>query len=148
MFENELGQAQRIAAYGVCVNEQHDLLLCRLNDQTTSPGAWTLPGGGIDFGEHPIDAVVRECAEETGLVVEVCELLTVDSIARHIRRQPDGVLIDYHAVRVIYRVAVVGGSLRDELDNSTDRAAWHSVVALAELRCTEVVALGRQSAGL
>ena len=28
---------------------------------------WTLPGGGIDFGEHPADAVVREVHEETGL---------------------------------------------------------------------------------
>ena len=27
---------------------------------------WTLPGGGIDFGEHPDDAVVREVYEETG----------------------------------------------------------------------------------
>lgn len=28
------------------------------------PGAWVFPGGGIDVGEKPVDAVVREIQEE------------------------------------------------------------------------------------
>jgi len=32
---------------------------------------WVLPGGGIDFGETPENAVVREVFEETGLKVEI-----------------------------------------------------------------------------
>ena len=34
---------------------------------TSTPGAWTLPGGGLDFGEDPADGVLRELEEETGL---------------------------------------------------------------------------------
>lgn len=30
------------------------------------PGVWCLPGGHIDEGESPLEAVVRECEEETG----------------------------------------------------------------------------------
>jgi len=32
-------------------------------------GLWDLPGGGIEFGESPEEAVLREFQEETGLAV-------------------------------------------------------------------------------
>ena len=143
MFTDSEGRHQRVAAYGVCVNARRELLLCRLNDTTMSPGVWTLPGGGIDFGEHPDEAVVRECQEETGLIVEVRELLTIDSMRRQIRQLHDGVLVHYHAIRILYRVEAVGGSLRDELDNSTDMAAWHSAESLGAIPRTDVADLGR-----
>lgn len=40
------------------------------------PGSrfWQVPGGGIDAGETPREAAVRELAEETGLVVDGSEL--------------------------------------------------------------------------
>ena len=44
------------------------VLLTRLG-RSMHKGLWTLPGGGLDFGERPVDAVVRELHEETGLDV-------------------------------------------------------------------------------
>ena len=114
---------QRIAAYNVCVDEASRLLLCRLSNITERPGWWTLPGGGIDFGEHPEAGALRELTEETGLTGRIIELLAVDSLQRP-AREPDGTEIDYHSVRIVYRTEITGGALRHETDESTDRAEW------------------------
>ena len=79
---------QRVAAYNVCVDDASRLLMCRLSDITERPGWWTLPGGGIDFGEHPEAGALRELEEETGLTGRIVELLAVDSL-RRAARAPD-----------------------------------------------------------
>jgi ADP-ribose pyrophosphatase YjhB (NUDIX family) len=114
---------RRIAAYGVCRDPDDRVLLTRGSAAADLPGLWQIPGGGIEHGEHPADAVVREFAEETGLVVAVTGLRTVLA----------DVLWSKHTDRVIYDVAVRGGSLRDEPDGTTDRAVWIPPAKLPDL---------------
>ncbi len=140
--EEEAVRRQRVGAYAVCVRDD-SVLLAQLSHRTGWPGGWTLPGGGVDHGEHPREAVVREVHEETGLQVEVRELLEVDSI-HFTGHAPDGTLEDYHSIRLLYRGEVSG---RDEprvleVDGSTSAAAW---IPLSELDSDdiEVVALVR-----
>src|SRR5690349_19725114 len=130
---------QRVAAYNVCLDDAARLLVCRLSAITERPGSWTLPGGGIDFGEHPEAGALRELSEETGLVGRIVELLAVDSLQRVVRAEA-GVEHDYHSVRIIYRTEIVGGALRHETDASTDRAAW---CTRGELDALPLVELGR-----
>lgn len=52
-------------ATGVVINPQGEFLLHRRSDN----GLWCLPGGAIDPGEEPADAVTREVFEETGVHV-------------------------------------------------------------------------------
>jgi len=129
---------QRIAAYNVCRDADDRLLLVRLSDLTERPGWWTLPGGGIEFGEHPENAALRELREETGLAGRIVELLAVDSIARPITIE--GARHDYHSVRIVYRTEVVYRELHDELEGSTDHAAW---CTRAELDALPLVEMGR-----
>ncbi len=115
---------QRLAAYAVVVRGDQ-ILLSQLSNRTGWPGAWTLPGGGIDHGEHPRDAVVREVYEETGLAVVVGPLLDVDSI-HFTGRAPGGRLEDYHSVRLVYvgEVESMATPAVQEVDGSTAAAAW------------------------
>lgn len=110
---------QRIAAYGVAVKEGC-ILLARASGLSDFPGAWSMPGGGVDHGEHPQQAVAREFLEETGLSVSVDEGCAVFSDVMDIASKG----IRLHHVRFCYPVTVTGGTLRNEPQGSTDLARW------------------------
>jgi ADP-ribose pyrophosphatase YjhB (NUDIX family) len=115
-------RVQRVAAYGLA-RDGDKVLLTRLR-RGEDAGRWTLPGGGLDFGERPRDAVVRELAEETGLAVAVGELLDADS---ELYRDPPR-RREAHAVRFLFAVTVLSGTLGVvEVDGSTDDARWWPV---------------------
>jgi len=108
----------RVAAYGI-LRVDGALLLVRASDLSGASGTWWLPGGGVEFGEHPADAVVREFHEETGLVVAVGGGPVVLS---DVTGRSSGESV--HSVRLCYVVGIVGGSLRNEAAGTTDLAQW------------------------
>ena len=63
-----------------------------------------MPGGGIDPGEEPGAAVVREVHEETAQVVELGALVAVQT-SHWVGRSPSGRVEDFHAVRLVYRAS-------------------------------------------
>lgn len=134
---NDLPRWTRVAAYALCVDDEDRVLLCRVAPGYPSAGEWTLPGGGVAFGEGPAAAAIRELAEETGLIGEVQGLALVDSRVGPAR--PERGYGPWHGVRIVYRVAITGGELRDELDESTDRAAWISRAAAPSLPLVDLV---------
>ena len=60
-------------AFAVIFDEQRRVLLCHRRDMD----AWNLPGGGIEPGESPWDATIREVREEVCLDVAVVRLTGV-----------------------------------------------------------------------
>ncbi len=124
-----LPMRQRVGAYAVMLRVHEgrvEVLLSRLSRRVSRAELWTLPGGGIDHGEDPRAAVIREIHEETGLDATVSETAHVYS-AHLPRASRDGRLVDAHAIRIVYD----GWAPTDappprvlEVDGSTSEAAW------------------------
>lgn len=118
---------QRVAAYALVTRHhggQEELLLTRLSSRAAHPGRWTLPGGGVDHGEHPSIALAREVEEECGLPCRVGELVGVHD-THFAGTAPSGRIEDYHGVHLVFRGVVADGEPRVlEQDGTTDGVAW------------------------
>jgi len=124
---------QRVAAYALAVRDGQ-VLLTRNSARGPHPGAWTLPGGGIDHGEDPRTSVVREVREETGLACTPGVVLDVTST--HFEgTAPSGRREDFHALQVVFSAEVGDGEPRVvESGGTTDAAEWVAIVGLGEDR--------------
>ncbi|MFY1687876.1 NUDIX domain-containing protein [Plantactinospora sp. WMMB782] len=133
---------QRFAAYGLATDPAGRILLTRIATGFPGAGRWHLPGGGTDHGEQPVSALLRELVEETGQLGRVTGLLHLSH--RHNTREfgPEGRPLDWHAVRVVYRVEVdapTEAKVVEATGGSTETAGWFSRAEVARLPRTEVV---------
>ena len=128
-----LPKRQRVAAYAVILRDGA-ILLSRLAPTVTPDELWTLPGGGLDHGEDPRDAVVREIREETGLDAVIGETARVYS-AHLPGVWRDGRRVDAHALRIVYEGWVAPDAPAPqvlEVGGSTMEAAWTSVAEVLD----------------
>ena len=130
---------RRLAAYGLCRDEADRILLTRFVEEGhPDSGSWTMPGGGMEWGEHPSDTATRELEEETGLRVRLGPILGVFSqwldSSEAISGEPG------HVVGVIYEVDQFEGELRTTFDpGTTDAVAWFSIDAVRSLTRVSLV---------
>jgi len=90
----------RVSVYGLLF--RGDKLLLQRHPDLKSFG---LPGGGIEIGEGIEDSLRREFKEETGLIVEMGDLVAVTEDFFTYEGE------DAHSILIIYKVKVVGGEL-------------------------------------
>jgi 8-oxo-dGTP diphosphatase len=136
-------RGQRFAAYGLATDPEGRVLLTLIAPRYPGAGRWHLPGGGTDYGEQPAAGLLRELAEESGQVGRVTDLLDVSHHRNPAARGPEGYAIDWHAVRVLYRLAVDAPTapvVTEAAGGSTARAAWFEPAEAARLELTDVAA--------
>jgi len=112
-----------LGAYALTLDTLNRLLLCRLGEGCIEAGYWTLPGGGVHWGEPPEDAVVRELREETGLKASRMELVRrvfSEVYLKTKERRGDPI----HHVGLLYRVREPEGVLQPEIAGTTHHCAW------------------------
>jgi len=98
-------------AAGVIVEREGQVLLVRRRMRPRE-GSWTFPAGFVESDEDPADAAARECREETGLEVEIVDLLDVIAGQEHPRGAD---------IVIVYQARITGGQLEagDDVDRAT-----------------------------
>ena len=129
----------RLAAYAVCIDDGRVLLARHVPPKGETN--WTLPGGRVEHGEDPFDAVIREVAEETGLDAVVERLLGVDSRVIPAAERAAGAP-EHQNVGIFYRVRITGGQLRPEPNGDIAESVWTAISDVACLRRSSLVDIG------
>jgi 8-oxo-dGTP diphosphatase len=116
---------------GVVVENGRALIVKRAHEPRK--GEWSLPGGLVELGETLIEAARREIKEETGLDVEVGEVIEVfDRVHRLDGR------IQYHFVIVDYLCRPIGGTL--QAGDDAEGVAWVTADEIAAFGVNDIAA--------
>jgi ADP-ribose pyrophosphatase YjhB (NUDIX family) len=100
--------ADRVPCVGAIIRDGAGRVLLVRRANEPGRGLWSLPGGRVEPGEAEPDAIAREVLEETGLIVDVGQLVGRVSIGRYD-------IADYACT-------VIGGTLAAATDASD--VAW------------------------
>ena len=126
-------QKFRVALYGVLVEDTKVLLA---TTRVPSGLITNFPGGGLELGEAPLEAVPREFREETGLEVTVKELLFCSQLFQQNPEYPHEQLM-----HIYYRVERSGGTL---IHGNNDDVAGVSWLSLQEIPDKRILAPDRE----
>ena len=99
-----------IPAVGAVILEQEHVLLIQ-RGQPPAVGKWTLPGGVVEVGESPEEAIIREVQEECSVKIMI---LAVLDVVNRVIRDEDG-KVQYHYVIIDYLVRCQEANCEDGL---------------------------------
>ncbi|MEU8393131.1 NUDIX domain-containing protein [Micromonospora sp. NPDC048842] len=140
----------RFGAYGLVTDPAGRILLTQISEGYPGAGLWHLPGGGTDHGEQPATGLLRELVEEGGQVGRVVELLGVNNLHNPAALGPEGRPLDWHGVRVIYRVLVdvpTDAVVTESAGGSTARAGWFTRDEATDLPLSDIAAVAIGQSG-
>lgn len=139
MKEKREYPAAPVVAVGAAVCRGGQVLVVKRGQQPAR-GRWVIPGGRVELGESPEEAVHREIREECGIEIR---LGPVAAVVNRLERD-DQNRIRYHFVIIDYLAECVAGDLRSGSDAADAR--WVDPEELPDLGVTSLSAdLLRQS---
>lgn len=104
----------RPSVYGI-ITHNDKVLLVKAHDR------FHMPGGGIDLGEHPEDAVIREVFEETGINVTNPQLVgSMSNLFTHTHKYTTNELKHVHALLLYYFCELADDNVELSIDNLMD----------------------------
>ena len=72
----------RVVSKVVIKNSKDEILMAKVS-RGFFTGCWTLPGGFVDYDEHPREAAEREALEELGVSIEIPDELGESGMEKH-----------------------------------------------------------------
>lgn len=130
----------RVSAFVVCRDAAGRVLLTRFAlPGHPDHGKWTLPGGGMHWGESIEETALRELEEETGYratLGRISGVFTVWLTPEESLRGEAGLFVG-----VLFRSVDLSGELREEFDtdNTTDAAQWFTLAEIETLSQVPIV---------
>lgn len=103
----------RVGVGAIIADLKGDILLLGSQSAGTE-GPWSVPGGALEIGENPEQAMKREVLEETGLSVRAFRFLG------YLDFRESG----QHWVSLVFHVYSYSGRIRFLEDEPFDRAEW------------------------
>lgn len=130
LFNGEVGYATPKVDVRAAVFDSDKILLVKEKED----GYWTLPGGWVDVGESPSDAIVREVYEESGYQTQVVKLLAVydRNHARH--GHPP---MAHHVYKLFFQCELTGGMPKASIE--TEEIGFFREQEIPNLSLTRVV---------
>lgn len=120
---------QHISVRAIIRKEERTLLLRRANGRQTILGKYELPGGKLNYGEQPEEALARYLKDDTGATVQTAQLFDVLTYIDHDDR-------DIQYVFILYLVSLnPSGALK--LSQNYDRYVWKKVSEIQQDELTE-----------
>lgn len=120
---------QRIAVRAIIRKDEKTLLLRRANGRPSILGKFELPGGRLDYGEQPEDALARYLKEDAGLIIQTAQLFDVLTYVDHDDR-------DIQYVFILYLVSTVAPT-DITLSHNYDHYLWKKVSNIQQEELTE-----------
>lgn len=113
----------------VITNEAGEILLAKRGPQARDKiGKWESVGGGVDEGETPEQAIIREVREEIGVEAAIeSKLFEHDSAP-----DPSGLVW----ANIVFKVSIMSGEPVIQEPEKCSELKWHSAEALKDLELT------------
>jgi 8-oxo-dGTP diphosphatase len=113
----------QVVVGAIVIHDGRLLMVRRANEP--SKGMWTVPGGRVEPGEYLTAAAAREVREETGVAIDVGELLGVLEVIGD----------EHHFVIHDYIATVIGDPEAVAADDA-EEVRWVPLAEVASLPCT------------
>ncbi len=86
-MERKQKNQRPLVGIGVMIQNKKGGVLIGLRKSKHGQGEWSFPGGHLEFGETIFETAARETREETGLVINKFELISVADQMRYIKTE-------------------------------------------------------------
>jgi mutator protein MutT len=141
-------KSSHLGAYGLLINEEKIVLIKKANGPYT--GKLDLPGGIIEYGETPEQALIREIKEEVGIDVIDYRLFDANAVTADWNHNEELEMV--HHLGIFYKITKYNNELKEEMkiDEANDDslgANYYDINILRKSNLSDIAILELEKLG-